>query len=423
MKHSVRQNRFLVLSNWLFTIAILASSLTGAAFADGPERALHRFKLQSGNMPMYYGGRLAMDKSGNLYGTTEQDGSRRANCGTVYELTPSSDKRTWTNTVLYHFAGGTDGCGPESGVTFDSAGNLYGTTWSGGSLGNGTIYELVPQPGGDWTEQVLYSFPDYNDGWFPVSLILDKAGNLYGAMPGYPNGYGEVFELIPGEGGVWTYNVVYAFQNGPDGELPLGGLTMDKSENLYGTTFGASGDCRRSGCGTIFRLKRPTNNGDPWSKTVLYRFTGEDDGAVPAGGVTFDAAGNLFCTTEYGGNSIGDGTVFELKRDGTHSVIHAFDRTTEGFRPMSRVVFDDAGNLYGSTFFSRGAGSGAIFKLSPDGTGGWIATTLYSFTGGMDGGIDPSSPILGPLQRVLYGTTAGGGFPTGTGVVFGILLH
>ncbi len=191
-------------------------------------------------------GLLTFDQSGNIYGTTGAGGS--AGMGTVYMLTPNHGSQGWSETVLYSFHGGTsDGANPFAGVVLDAAGNVYGTTSQGGSAGMGTVYMLTPQSDGTWTETILYSFQGGNDAATPnSSLTFDAVGNLYGTAGGGTYGQGTLFRVTPSSGGHWTESIVHTFTGGTDGGLPYGGVTIDASGNMFGTasvggTFGQQG--------------------------------------------------------------------------------------------------------------------------------------------------------------------------------------
>ena len=213
--------------------------------------------------------------------------------------------------VLHSFNNnGTDGIVPDGGVIFDAAGNLYGTTWSGGAYDYwGTVYELTPAAGGGWTEQVLHSFNNVDtDGASPAAgPIFDTAGNLYSTTAGGGTYLkGTVFELTPTAGGGWTETVLHNFGNGTDGATPIAGLIFDAAGNLYSTTSGGG----TSGNGTVFELS-PNGSGG-WTETVLHNFHyNGTDGVSPYAGLIFDAAGNLYGTTREGGTS-SYGTVFEI---------------------------------------------------------------------------------------------------------------
>ncbi len=247
---------------------------------------------------------VTFDSAGNLYGTTNE-GSISDGGGVVFELTPSDP--AWTETVLHEFTGiGSDGSLPTSGVIFDSAGNLYSTTSAGGINEGGLLYQLIPG-GSEWTLNPLYSFQFPNI--IPYGgVIADGAGNLYGTTV-LGNGAGSVFEMVA-HGGVWTYQLLYALP-GPVGAWgPTANLAMDAAGNLYGTTYngGGSPNCHL-GCGTIFELS--PGNGS-WLYTVLHEFTGSE-GSLPWGGIVVDTNGNLYGTTTMGG-TYNEGVVWELMR-------------------------------------------------------------------------------------------------------------
>jgi len=247
-------------------------------------------------------GDLTFDQAGNVYGAiTCCDG------GAVYQLTARGAN------ALYYFSGGADGGDPESGVIFDSAGNLYGTTAGGGSVNCGTVYELSPN-GSGWTEKVLYSFQCGADGESPVGgLIFDASGNLYGTTSfGGAGKGGTVFELTP-SGSNWTFQVLYSLNySGTQDYLtgPSGILAMDAAGNLYGTAVLAGA----FSAGSVFKLT-PSNGS--WIYTSLYDFSGGTDGGDPYGNVVFDGTGNIYGTAEVGGlNScfpgLGCGTVWGI---------------------------------------------------------------------------------------------------------------
>jgi uncharacterized repeat protein (TIGR03803 family) len=350
------------------------------------EKILHSFGAitKDGTGPS---DRLLLDGSGNLYGTTRSGGAHGA--GTAFKLSPKTGGG-WAEKVLHSFGGFRDGGTPDAGLVSDASGNLYGTTSTGGAQGGsyGTVFELMPKLGGGWTEQILHSFvPDRGDGAYPgAGLIFDTAGNLYSTTAsGGVYGYGTVFELTPQAGGGWTETILHSFplNQSNDGFSPGTGLTFDAIGNICGTTsVGGSGTCLAdeffTGCGTVFELARQAG----WTESVLYSFNNNgSDGTYPSSGLIFDAAGNLYAATSYGGNGrcllasyAGCGTVFELIHQGggnwTETVLHSFNGR-DGYRPGD-LIFDGAGNLYGTTSFGgatgtacSGEGCGTVMRSRP----------------------------------------------------------
>jgi uncharacterized repeat protein (TIGR03803 family) len=262
---------------------------------------LHSFASKAGDGE--YPGPLTFDQSGNLYGTSYV-GVSPCDQGTVFQLSPNPQGE-WTENRLHCFLGtGGDGGYLNAPVIFDPAGNLYSTTYLGGANGTGTVFELSPS-GGNWTETILYSFgrDQLVDSWPP--LVLDKKGNLYGVI------YGGIFQLTPSGGG-WNYSTIYTTQPGPHGVVP-NSLIMDAAGNLYGTAEGgASSNCDGGGCGAVFKL---TQGKKGWHMTVLYDFPGGAGGEDPFGGLVMDHAGNLYGTTYHGGRrgcGNGCGVVFKI---------------------------------------------------------------------------------------------------------------
>ncbi|HEY3778975.1 MAG TPA: choice-of-anchor tandem repeat GloVer-containing protein [Rhizomicrobium sp.] len=384
--------------------ALLAAALASTAFVPlGSAQAnkltvLYSFGGKSGDgyNPT---GRLLRDAGGNLYGATFNGGTGvcdQTNCGTVYRLAPDG-----TETVLHSFAGpyGDGGEPYGAGPIADRKGNLYGTTYEGGTHNFGAIYKLAPKG----KETLLYSFTGTDDGGAPMGGLVRSGGNLYGTtIGGGAYREGTVFKLAR-DG---TESVLHSFGSGSDGVAPYqGGLVADNAGNLYGTTStgGAYG-----GGGTVFRVA------PDGTEMVLYSFTGYSDGLGPYSGVILDKQGNIYGTTVLGGGTgcgeNGCGTVFKLAPDGTETVLHAFTGGSDGSQPIGDLVIDKEGNLYGTTD-SGGAGyEGVVFKLTPDGT----ETVLHAFNGG-----DGDSPVGGLIlyEGNLYGTTAGGG-ANNAGTVF-----
>ena len=229
--------------------------------------------------------------------------------------------------TLHRFKQDKGGVDPIGGVIFDQSGNLYGTTMFGGEVDDGIVFKLIPQSDGSWSENVLYSFCSRTScasGQYPyASLVFDAAGNLYGTTElAGANGGGTVFKLMPNSNGTWTGSVLYSFcsaTNCADGGTPIGSLILDQSGSLYGTT--SEGGAGQYGVGgTVFKLT-PNSNGT-WTESTLHHFcslTNCSDGANPLSVLIFDAAGNLYGTTYRGGGSSrcngGCGVVFKLTPD------------------------------------------------------------------------------------------------------------
>jgi uncharacterized repeat protein (TIGR03803 family) len=333
------------------------------------EKTLVSFDGSSGYSPGGYGplGGVVADAAGNLYGMAQAGGVH--GYGVVFKLAPDG-KGGWTETVLHAFDG-VDGSQPVASLVFDKAGNLYGTTSFGGAqaYGRGNVFKLSPNSDGTWTETVLLTFNGGN-GWRPLGgLTFDAAGNLYGTTDeGGASGYfGNVYKLSPGANGKWTETVLYSF-DGNDGAYGIGNVVLDRAGNLYGATFGGGGTSCEFGCGVVFELS-PGSNGS-WSYTVPYRFSGGSDGANPYAGLALDGAGNLYGTTAFGGDFVcldGCGVVFKLARDGqdqwSYTVLNSFE-VTNGTGPESNVILGPAGMLFGTTV-SGGNGNGVVFELAP----------------------------------------------------------
>ena len=329
-------------------------------------------------------GSLAIDKKGNLYGTTQFGGASQS--GTIFMLQNSCD--SWTETILHQFAG-PDGQLPYSTLTFDSAGNLYGTTSLGGSANEGTLFKLQVA-GADSTLTVLHDFAGGKDGGQPYSgIIFDSQGNLYGttSSDGLTDAAGgTVYQITPGG----TATVLHSFtdisdrcckKNGglfkQDGGFPYGDLARDAEGNIYGTTlFG----CTSSQGGSLFRLAPPTAGKSEWTETLPHCFVGNSnlnkhvDGSSPMGGVVIDSAGNLHGTTE-GGGTIGDGTVYEVspppagKKKWKEQLLLSFN-SADGGGPFGNLIADTQGNLYGTASFGAPISEnamqiGGVFRVTP----------------------------------------------------------
>lgn len=349
---------------------------------------------------------LVADAAGNFYGTTSSSGIY--NSGVAFELSPNGGGG-WTEKLLHNFGEGQDGSAPYGAMIFDTAGNLYGTTTGGGSHGGGTVFELSPNGSGGWTETILLNIGNGADGSAPYcSLVFDRSGNLYGTTSAGGVDYGgTVFELSPNGRGGWTEAVLHSFGAGTDGAYPPAGLIFDGAGNLYGTTYAGG----TSNVGTVFELS--PNGGGSWTETVLYGFNNNgSDGNYPYAGLVFDSAGNLYGTTYDGGNS-NFGTIYKLSPNGgggwTETVLHSFDfSTTDGAYPSDSVIFDSAGNFYGTTENGGANYYGTAFEFSPAGGGNWTEALLHSFGGAMDGSV-PYGGLIMDRAGNLYGTTVQGG--------------
>jgi uncharacterized repeat protein (TIGR03803 family) len=397
-------------------VAACCAAPSGALAGGAAEKIIHQFRGGDDGAVPYYGG-LISDGAGNAYGTTAIGGGvcSDGGCGTVFKLT--NDRKI---SLLYAFKGGSDGDVPYGGLLLDTAGNLYGTTTSGGGTGCtgygcGTVFKLAP----DGTETVLYAFQGESDGYQPLgTLVMDASGNLEGTTAGggaynsnCGQGCGTVFKVQPD--GTKT---LYQFQGGTDGYGPMGTLVLDSGGNLYGTTTLGGVQCNgiQFGCGTVFEL---TAGGQ---ESVLYAFQGGADGDEPFSGVIADGSGNLYGTTVDGGVPGCCGTVFKISTSGgPKTVLYSFQGGSDGALPYAGVVMDSDGNLYGTTEVGGGrgckklfgTGCGTVFKLTPDGT----EAVLYSFS--KKHGEFPLAPVLLGRNGTIYGTTSAGGAHK-EGVVF-----
>ena len=272
----------------------------------------------------------------------------------MFELSPQGGR--WIETVLYSFTGGADGAEPQNGLIMDSAGNLYGTTDYDLNGDLGTVFELN-RSGRGWTEQVIYD--EGPTGYWKISgPTMDAAGNIFGTT------YSTVFELSPNGIGGWNPSVIHTFTGGPkDGLGAMGTLVLDQAGNVYGTTILGGSD----GCGTVFKLsprKQGKKKGE-WTERILHSFKGGKDGEWPHAGIVFDAAGNIYGTAV----GAGGGRIYELEAQvGKHwykeKVLWGFNGT-DGSDPEGSLILDSAGNLYGTTWTGGSTTNGVVYQVTP----------------------------------------------------------
>jgi uncharacterized repeat protein (TIGR03803 family) len=349
---------FFIVEDYLYgTASSGGSSGVGVVFrvnTSGEETVLHEFS--GGTDGANPEGHLVMDKNGNFYGTTNAGGV--SNAGTVFKVT-----RKGVETVLYSFTGKPDGANPVAGLAIDKAGNLYGTTTAGGASGNGTVFKLaIPTvAGAEWTEDVLYSFGTGTDGTIPIGgVTFDASGNLYGTTSaGGSSGYGTVFQLTPSTHS-WTENILHNFALGSDGGVPYAGLVL-YGGNFYGaTTEGGAGG--QSGGGTIFELKKVSG---AWTFSELYGLSGW--GISGSYRNLLVVSGKIYATTHCDGQN-NAGTVYELSPSGgvwSYDPLYVFTGGSDGLYSISNLVADKEGNLYGVTLYGGADGSGVAFKVTP----------------------------------------------------------
>ncbi len=409
----------------LFLTLILMS---GISLARVQYKVLYNFNGTDGDTPQS----LTSDQTGNLYGTTAFGGTNSDadcnshGCGTVFKLSPNGDG-TWTQTVLYDFCAAgphcQDGYNPTSGLVLDAAGNLYGTTLSGGPYGGGVAYELSPPTqGGAWGMNLMYFFCAASlcaDGEDPSGAVaIDAAGNFYGTTASGGNNYnGLVFELSPptSQNLWWTESVLYDFCSVAqgkaclDGNNPIGGVTFDVSGNLIGTTaWGGqyhNHDCNDRGCGTVFKLS-PSPGG--WTYALL-------DAPVPSVGnapgapVTTEASGAAYGTFSEGGAN-GDGAIFKVFPNGEHASVPL--ATADGTYPQGPLVVG-TNVVYGTAAGSGSDVPGTIFKMTSLGQ----ESVLYRFCSQKNCTDGEGPSALVGSSGSLFGV-AGGGGANGKGVVF-----
>lgn len=389
--------------------ALLCTATSGEAAVK--ETTLYSFT--GGNDGSFPHAGVIGDEKGNLYGVTSSGGANHA--GAIFELSPpAKGQSAWTQTTLYSFTGGNDGANPQAALMMDAKGNLYGTTYSGGATGNGVVFELARHKHeGTWTYRTLWGFTGGNDGGVPAgSLTMDSAGNLYGSTTQGGTGVvGTVFELSP-NGKKWSESVLYNFTGNNDGGEPMGNVLLGKDGNLYGTTAGYG----EFNYGVVYKLT--AQGGGNWGFSVLHAFAGGSDGEVPRDGLIQDANGTLYGATA--GFSASYGNVFQLNTDGSnYNVIYSIigGQGFTGNGPWQTVSLGADGTIYGTTYADGASSFGEVFQLTPQGGNSWTPKVLYTFPGGAGGQYSYSKVWLDKVGR-LYGTTYGiagqGGFFPGT---------
>ena len=388
------------------TLAVLSALLIVARPAQSQtESVLYNFtSIPDGANP--YGG--ITFNGGNIYGTTYNGGAN--GFGSVYQLSPNGSGG-WNETVLYSFCPAGGGCvdgqnPPFSTLLFDSKGNIYGTTFSGGANGNGVVFQLTPS-GNTWTEKVAYSFGAVPDAQNPVNgLIMDKSGNIFGtAYNGGGGGNGAVFELSPNGSGGWTEQVVY-----PVNSL-FGGIVMNSAGAIFGTTATSVFELQSNGSGGWFLTT-------PWAFNPSAAAT---QGSNPNGTVTLDAAGNIYGTTTAGGkNNLGVVYKLTLGTNGKYTERLLYSFGANGTAPFAGVVLDSAGNIYGTTRTGGKNGAGIVYELALNSNGTYAEKSLQPFIG--ENGAAPYAGLVLDSKGYLYGTTFYGG-SSGFGTVFVANAH
>jgi len=340
-----------------------AGNLYGTTYAGGASSNGTVFKLSGSSETVVHNfaggtdganpeGGLLRDAQGFFFGTTTAGGASGA--GTVFAISAAGKE-----VVLYSFAGGADGSNPQAGLAMDSSGNLYGTNSAGGANNNGTVFKLThPTKGSKWVETTLYSFGTGSDGAVPLAALkFDKAGNLYGTTSaGGSYGYGTIFQLTP-SGSSWTETILHNFQDADDGAVPYGGLIADKSGNFYGSaTEGGTG-----GGGTIYKL---TPESGDWTFTVLYSNPGWGISGSYRN-LTLDASGNLYGTTHCdGADSAGTVyKLSEESGSWTYTSLYVFTGGTDGQYSYSNPVIE-GDRVFGTTRFGGANGSGVVWEIT-----------------------------------------------------------
>ncbi len=393
----------------------------GVSGSDGQTGFRVLFSFQNGADGAVPSTSLIADGSGNLYGTTTNAGgvtSCNVHCGSIFELSPSSSKRgRWNFTILHDFTGGKDGGLPEGALLFGQDGSLYGTANVGGThgkFGDGVLFQLKPAKG-HWVENVLHDFGRRGDGRNPHGgLVTDARGNVYGTTAnGGTYGRGTVYESSLSSK---AESVLYSFSGGEDGSTPLAGLSVDHAGRLYGTAYygGYFSYYCQTGCGIVFEVSPPSGPSKRWSYAVIHEFDG-GDGALPEDPLLFDGAGNMYGTT-FISQTGGGGTAFELtpgrrQRSWTETVLYRFPAYPgDAIASSAGFISDNAGNLYATSQNGGVKYQGDVFKLLRPATSGgaWSDAILHTFSGPRYGTY-PSTNLVFGAGGLLYGTTPYGG--------------
>lgn len=347
------------------TVFKLANSRSGWIFSS-----VYGFTGQSDGAPP--SSRVVFGPDGALYGTATYGGDENCfageGCGLVYRLNPQatfcrSVSCTWVQKSVFTFENSpSQGQFPSGDLIFDAQGNLYGTTTAGGNTscgdntGCGTVFELSPV-NGVWKEKILYAFGTTLSypSW---GVIADHSGNLYGTTSSYYEDLNGVFELSPSGSG-WTENTLYEFQSGSQNGWDIrSGLLLDQQGYLVGgTVYGG-----QTNFGTVFQLN-PLPNGS-WNLATLYNFQLAAGG--PEANLTMDSAGNLYGTA-FNDGGYGFGSVFKLTPSANgwiYTDLHDFDGA-DGLNPISSVLIDASGNLYGTASAGGAYGYGVVWEITP----------------------------------------------------------
>jgi uncharacterized repeat protein (TIGR03803 family) len=404
---------------WAATLSMLAVGVAPAALAGTAEKVLYTFASGYANEPT---GGVVKDAAGNLYGSTEFGGN--AGEGVIFQLSPNG-KGGWTYHPILTF-NGNNGAFPQGRLTFDSQGNIYGTTIGFGGMGD--VFELSPGQNG-WTITKTYQFTGQADGFDAnAGVTLDAAGNVYGAtMESYDyNGYGSIWKLTPSGNG-WQETTIHQFTYGTDGGYPHTELTLDRKGNVYGSVqYGGT-----NGTGYVFKF-HPVKSG--WQETVLHNFGDGDAGGSSYGDLILDKAGNLYGTTGLYDSALAlwTGSIFELTKPSQDTLktqqtwpvttLYQFTSDAGGGMPIN-LTFDNKGNIFGPSEQGGTNDAGLIYELARSVNNGqtvWTESTLYSFAGGNDG-CEPFPSVIfdNTESKRVYGAAAGCG-ANNNGVIFDV---